>query len=195
MNDTAEDIRKRIIEAAKVRFEHFGYNKNSMAEIAEDCDMSPGNLYRYFRNKLNIAESLMRIVHDELNDTLTKAVEQDGLSASQQLETLIIAELKETWRLIHRFPTLREPAHQITAQRPMLWYELKNTVLELKARIIRKGNENGEFNVPDPLKAAALIRAATFKYFFPQTNTPTSLEELVTEARGVVNLLITGLRR
>src|SRR5271168_4948661 len=52
------DIRCQIIEAAKKRFSHFGYAKTTMAEVAADCSMSPGNLYRFFPGKLDIAESI-----------------------------------------------------------------------------------------------------------------------------------------
>ena len=50
------DVRCQIVEAAKKRFSHFGYAKTTMAEVATDCAMSPGNLYRFFPGKLDIAE-------------------------------------------------------------------------------------------------------------------------------------------
>jgi len=45
----------KILEAAERRFAHYGYGKTTMAEIAQDADMSVGNLYRFFRNKEAIA--------------------------------------------------------------------------------------------------------------------------------------------
>jgi len=44
-------VRCQIVEAAKKRFSHFGYAKTTMAEVAADCSMSPGNLYRFFPGK------------------------------------------------------------------------------------------------------------------------------------------------
>ncbi|MDH3693378.1 MAG: TetR/AcrR family transcriptional regulator, partial [Gammaproteobacteria bacterium] len=38
--DTSENVRERILEAANVRFQQYGYNKTTMAEIAGDCKMS-----------------------------------------------------------------------------------------------------------------------------------------------------------
>ena len=49
------DIRGLIVEAARVRFERYGFNKSTMAEIAGDCGMSAANLYRYFESKSEIA--------------------------------------------------------------------------------------------------------------------------------------------
>ena len=51
-------IKEQIVEAAKKRFSHFGYAKTTMAEVATDCRMSPGNLYRFFPGKLDIAEAI-----------------------------------------------------------------------------------------------------------------------------------------
>ncbi len=53
-----DTVRDCIIEAAKKRFSHFGYAKTTMAEVAGDCEMSPGNLYRFFPGKLDIAEAI-----------------------------------------------------------------------------------------------------------------------------------------
>ena len=53
-----DNIREQIVEAAKKRFSHFGYAKTTMAEVATDCAMSPGNLYRFYPGKLDIAEAI-----------------------------------------------------------------------------------------------------------------------------------------
>ncbi|MFN9357805.1 MAG: TetR/AcrR family transcriptional regulator, partial [Alphaproteobacteria bacterium] len=53
-----DTVRGNILEAARKRFLHYGYAKTTMAEIASDCSMSPGNLYRYFPGKLDIAEAI-----------------------------------------------------------------------------------------------------------------------------------------
>ncbi|GAV21360.1 bacterial regulatory proteins, TetR family [Mariprofundus micogutta] len=39
--------KERIVAAARQRFSHYGYGKTTMAEIASDCQMSVGNLYRF----------------------------------------------------------------------------------------------------------------------------------------------------
>jgi Bacterial regulatory proteins, tetR family. len=36
----SEEIRRRILDAAEARFRVYGYRKTTMAEIAEDTDMS-----------------------------------------------------------------------------------------------------------------------------------------------------------
>ena len=53
--ETTEAIKHDILDKAFLRFGRFGFGKTTMAEIAKDCDMSAGNLYRYFDNKKEIA--------------------------------------------------------------------------------------------------------------------------------------------
>ena len=47
-----EKIREKIIDAAVERFLHYGYPKTTIAELAGDCAMSPGNIYRFFKGRL-----------------------------------------------------------------------------------------------------------------------------------------------
>ena len=46
--------RARILEVARRRFSHYGYDKTTMAEIAEDAGMAVGTLYLFFKNKQDI---------------------------------------------------------------------------------------------------------------------------------------------
>ena len=59
MDDKAP-TRDRILHAAMARIKHYGYGKTTMAEIASDCCMSPGNIYRFFEAKIDIAEAMAR---------------------------------------------------------------------------------------------------------------------------------------
>ncbi|HBA42012.1 MAG TPA: TetR/AcrR family transcriptional regulator, partial [Alphaproteobacteria bacterium] len=60
-----DTIRTKIIDAARRRIGRYGYCKTTMAELAADCGMSPGNLYRYFPGKLDIAAEIARNAFDE----------------------------------------------------------------------------------------------------------------------------------
>ena len=51
---TVEDIKGLILEKALDRFVQYGFGKTTMVEIAKDCGMSAGNLYRYFESKFDI---------------------------------------------------------------------------------------------------------------------------------------------
>lgn len=55
-----EEVRKKIRKAAIKSFKEIGYKKTSMRIIAEDADMSVGNLYRYYKNKETLFGTLVK---------------------------------------------------------------------------------------------------------------------------------------
>lgn len=46
-----DDVKERIVEAAKEEFMENSYEKTSMRNIANKSNITVGNLYRYFKNK------------------------------------------------------------------------------------------------------------------------------------------------
>src|SRR6185312_4666037 len=82
---TKDNVRDKIVEAAKKRFSHFGYGKTTMAEIATDCGMSPGNLYRFFPGKLDIAEAIASDDFKAHLAHLRRLAAKGGIGARQEL--------------------------------------------------------------------------------------------------------------
>ncbi|GAA4784713.1 hypothetical protein GCM10023231_10600 [Olivibacter ginsenosidimutans] len=82
--ETNEVKKQQIVQVALKRFSHFGINKTTMSEIAEDISVSKANLYYYFPDKTALVigvimqlitegkEALNQILHqsDHILDTL-----------------------------------------------------------------------------------------------------------------------------
>ncbi|NLG75516.1 MAG: TetR/AcrR family transcriptional regulator [Xanthomonadaceae bacterium] len=51
--------RERILEAARLCFLKRGFHAASIADIAQEADMSPGLMYRYFTNKQAIIKAII----------------------------------------------------------------------------------------------------------------------------------------
>ena len=74
-----EETRKKIIEAAKDEFLHYGFDNANMRRIALKSNMTVGNLYRYFKSD-NIVDIYMShkdefnilMMGSELNNSLMK---------------------------------------------------------------------------------------------------------------------------
>src|SRR5208282_6109534 len=97
-------VRCLIIEAAKKRFSHFGYAKTTMAEVATDCSMSPGNLYRFFPGKLDIAEAIATEDYEKHLEHLGKLAVMPGRDARERLHDLLFEELRRTYNKLEKDP-------------------------------------------------------------------------------------------
>ena len=79
-----DTVRDQIVDAAKKRFSHFGYAKTTMAEVAGDCAKSPGNLYRFFPGKLDIAEAIATEDYSKHLEHLRKLAVQPGKTGQER---------------------------------------------------------------------------------------------------------------
>lgn len=186
-------MRENIIEAARVRFAHYGYGKTTMAELARDCDMSPGNLYRYFAGKLDIAEEICRRASIQTAEALKDILEHPGWSAAERLHQFLLQDLRTTFEALEEDPRVVEMAQLITAERPEFHNEGLKREREVLTRILEMGNQQGEFSVPDPGHMAEVIQSATMKFSYPQLFSRLSLERLESELEGVYQLIVGGL--
>lgn len=186
-------VRDRIIDAATVRFSHYGYGKTTMAEIAGDCTMSPGNLYRYFAGKLDLAEVIAERAIEEIVALLRREARRPGRTATAQLHAVLTAELRLTHELIRATPTVAEIVTNIWQQRPAVANRNLAAVRSVLAEVLAIGNRSGEFAVDDVMHAAEMIQCATLKYRYPQMWSRLSLDDLQSELDGVLDLLLWGI--
>ncbi|MGY0038729.1 TetR/AcrR family transcriptional regulator [Pedobacter sp. NJ-S-72] len=92
----AETDKKRelIIEGAIKRFIHFGINKTTMNEIAEDLSVSKPSLYYYFPDKTSLILGVVERIFKDYFDVLYADLKQ---ATNIETTLLNIVEIK------HRF--------------------------------------------------------------------------------------------
>ncbi len=69
--------RERIIEAAERAFVRHGFHAATMQHVAEEADMSAGNLYRYFPSKEAIVEALCALDQQGSSDAFAALFARD----------------------------------------------------------------------------------------------------------------------
>jgi len=189
----SEEIREKIIRAAEERFTHYGYGKTTMAELARDCDMSSGNLYRFFPSKLDIAEEICRRASIQTADALTAILDCPGRTGGERLKDFLFQDLRTTFHALEKNPRIVEMAQLITAERPEFHNEGLKRERDVLAGILTIGRDAGEFEVQDPEFTAEMIQAATLKFSYPQLFSRLSLDKLELELEGVFQLIVRGL--
>ena len=191
---TAEEIKELILGKAIDRFIQYGFGKTTMVEIAKDCGMSAGNLYRYFESKFDIGVGVAQGYIANAEQILKNVVQRPGLKPTQRLETFILEKLKFMHGHIVEQPNAQDLVNYILDKRWDLVEQHRNVQNALMTEILSEGNRTGEFKVTDAAQTASTIYAMTTKFRLPHFFKNVSLEELEQEAKAVVTLMIQGLK-
>ena len=189
-----EEIKQAIIAAAMERLARYGYGKTTMAELASDCKMSAGNLYRYFMSKLDIAEEIARQSFIRTAERLREVVRRPNVPAVERLRSFLMEQMLITFQELEKDQHWIEMAEIVARERPHVANEGLARVRSLIAEILAMGNATGEFDIDDVNFTAEMIQSATFKFRYPQLFSGLTIDKLEREAEGVIDLLIDGLR-
>ena len=189
------DTRDRILEAAMERIKHYGYSKTTMSEIAKDCDMSAGNIYRFFKSKIDIAEAMADKFAEETFEVFERIVKKP-ISASARLHEMFDFGLRNSFEKLDVDAKILEVAEVLSRDRP----EFSNRQLAKErifmVRILEDGIKAGEFAPTEDLEfLAEMMQSALMKFQYPQLFSRLSLPQLLREYNGVMDLVLAGLRQ
>ncbi|HED15423.1 MAG TPA: TetR/AcrR family transcriptional regulator [Gammaproteobacteria bacterium] len=189
------DTASQILDAAEERFRTYGYNKTTMAEIATDVGMSTANLYRYFRNKLEIAADCAKNCLNKRAELLKAVVDQQNVSAADKLEQFFLAIARHTYTEAKDNIKINELiAHIITERQDIV--KLKNQhELAYIAEILAQGNTQGEFDVNDVIATAEVVHVSLALFQTPLFMGLYDLETFESLATRSARLLICGLKQ
>jgi AcrR family transcriptional regulator len=188
-----DSIREQIVHAAKKRFSHFGYAKTTMAEVATDCCMSPGNLYRFYPGKLDIAEAIATEDYSKHLEVMRKIAIAPGKDARERLHDLLFEELRRTYTKLEKDPRAYEMALVISRERPEYANWMLGEERKILIELLDEAERRGEFVPEDKDFTAEMVQAATMKFRYPQLWSKLTLPKLERELEGVIKLLINGL--
>jgi len=191
---TAEEIKGLILEKAVERFIRYGFGKTTMVEIAKDCGMSAGNLYRYFESKFDIGVGVAQGYISKAEQTLSDVLQRPDLKPAQRLEAFVLEKLKFMHSHIVEQPNVQDLVNYILDERWDLVELHREVQNALMSEILSEGNRTGEFKVADVAQTANSIYAMTTKFRLPHFFRNITLEELEQEAKDVVALMIRGLK-
>lgn len=194
MTDKAADPRDAILHAAIERILHYGYNKTTMSEIASDCCMSAGNIYRFFPSKIDIAEAMTRQFGLETHQGYSAILRDQKRTATQKLLDFFTFRMERTFRTFEQHPKLMELVEIMGRERPDYFVEERAQERMLLEKILDEGARAGEFVFESNLTMTAdFVQCAVLKFRVPHLWTTERLEALKQELEGVVSLILTGL--
>lgn len=192
--ETTEAIKHDILDKAFLRFGRYGFGKTTMAEIAKDCDMSAGNLYRYFENKKEIAAGCAQRCMQQKLELVREIIRDSGLSPDQKLQRFALDVLEYMHEQFSSQPALMELVDFVSRERWDIVTHYMEQEKSLLSEILSEGNRSGQYNISNVLETAKFIQASLIKFIAPRYMDAFTLEELRKEARGVTSLFTAGLK-
>ena len=190
-----DKLRQDILEAARARFSTYGISKTTMAEIAEDVSMSAANLYRYFKNKQDIAVNCADECMCSCNKHLKNVVRQRQLTASQRLLTFALETHKFNRDMVKGTPKLYELIEHVAHHKPEFIHKIISDRSALIAETLAHGNETGEFSVNDVIGKAETIYSTFLLFDVPIFLPLFSVEEFERKANHIVELIVDSVRK
>jgi len=181
-----------ILEAASKRFLHYGYGKTTMSEIAADCNMSTGNLYRYFPGKLDIAEAFVARLRAEQIKALKAASSEPGLDAATRLRRYFQTKLRLVYDRFHNNPKAFELSTEILRERPHFASDWQRAEAAAIVDILEQGAGEGQFGCCDFARAARILQDAAHRFSSPSVFLEGEHDDLARELDDLLDLLIDG---
>ena len=188
-----EETRCVILRHATDLFAHYGYAKTNIGDIAKACCMSPGNLYRYYRNKQAIGEEAVRGYMAREEADLGKIVADESLDFETRLRQFyqravsgIIDELRCNPKMVELATMIIEGNSGILARH----VEWKRTQVET---LLSTGVSSGEI-VVDPKVASLTLYDMTKAFLMPPALAQMDFETVPGRLDAVLDLAFAGIR-
>jgi AcrR family transcriptional regulator len=191
--DEKSATRDRILQAAMNRIKHYGYGKTTMAEIAADCDMSPGNIYRFFEAKIDIAEAMARKHYAEEQAEMAAIARKKEWPADKRLREIFFKRMRDSFAMFADNAKILEVAEVLVRERPLFSNEQLALERVFLSALLEEGEKAGLFAPGDHIFNAEMMQAATMKFGVPQLFSKLTLPKLERELEGVLNLILFGL--
>ncbi|MEM7505756.1 MAG: TetR/AcrR family transcriptional regulator [Pseudomonadota bacterium] len=159
-----------IRDKAKALFGHYGFSKTSIGDIAKACSMSPGNIYRYFRNKQAIGVAVVENFFDLQASRMLEARHVENQSVETRLRRTITEGVTHLVEMMGGNPRLFEMAEFLCEdpEGAELLARHRNWMGELLGELIAEGNSTGELDVADPDTAGWNLLLVTTAFWMPQ---------------------------
>ena len=192
---SADARRGKIRDAAVRVFARKGFHNARVGDIAAEAGVAHGLLYHYFESKDALLESVFRETWSAMLD-LIREVEESGEPAREQLRRVAAVVLR-TWR---RDPDLVRVLVREVTRTPQIQQQAEEVghAYEAIERIVRFGQERGEFRTDLDARLAALILYGALEEILTGWvlgQLPDTDDDITSAEHAVVEIVTGGLGR
>ena len=189
----SEDKRQLILDAAVRVFAHKGYHTCRVGDIAEEAGVAHGLLYHYFKSKEELLETIFRNTWTLMLETIhgVESLDDPARETLRKVAAIVLRSWRDTPDIV------RVLVREVTRS-PHLQQEIEETEQAFTAleRIIRTGQENGEFREGVNPRFASFIFYGALEEILTgwvMGQLPDSEDDVKLAERTVVEMLCDGL--
>lgn len=190
--------RENIMDAAIRRFSHFGINKTTLTEIADDLAISKPALFYYFPDK----QSLVAAVEEKIINEYIDALEQ-GFNNCDTVEQALEKMVDVRIRFFEKYFMLANQLEFSEATSKALYgvkQKLKEKEVQLVAKLFETGVQSKELRPIDSVKTGGLLLETLSALAYCVREKPVipdhqSFLEVVAKQKDVINIFYNGLKR
>ena len=152
--------REQIIEGAIKRFIHFGINKTTMNEIAEDLSVSKPSLYYYFPDKTSLILGVVEKIFNDYFDAANKEVKEHP-----PIDVVLLKLIEVKHKFFQKYYMLHlsggAPDSSLNSAELRNFIErMRSKAIAFHAELFRMAIERGEIEQQDSTKIADLYMSS-----------------------------------
>ncbi len=144
--------RMQLVQAAVKLFVSKGYERTTMDEIAEACNITKGSLYNYVGSKEDLIWLILSFV-DETQRSRFRYVEKQTkhLSAEEALRQYIVTYIQTVDELQDTFNFMNHAIVNVSKEGRRLILKSATDSIHIFEAVLNRGVESGEFSIKNPL--------------------------------------------
>lgn len=146
---------EHILDAAIKRFSHFGIQKTTLTEVAEDLSMSKQSLHYYFPDK----QSLVAAVEEKITTEYIEEIRKETKGVSS-VEAALLKMIEVRQRFFEKYYMLAEQVRGndlLIADAAAVKKKVSEKELVLLVELFQNGATSGELKPFDVEKTASLL--------------------------------------
>jgi AcrR family transcriptional regulator len=191
------DRRGEILDAAEELFGTIGFEKTTVADIAEQLGMTQPNIYRTFKNRRELDEAVVARHLAGVSDTAWTIArrERPGDTPERLFREFNLAIMRNTVSMVVDNFKMFAVCKIASRDRWPVVDAFVEDLIRAVQYILERGNADGSFAVSDPAATARTIIDAMLKVFHPHLVEIFKNDDLEGSTRRITDLILPAIRR
>ncbi len=154
-----DDFREKLIASAKEIFEHFGYKKTTMDDIAQSLGKGKSSIYYYFSSKEEIFQAVVENEAGLLRTEVMKAIDKTN-DPIEQIKNYVLTRMRINKKTRNYFNVLTNDDLLHLDFIEKIREDFEKEEIKMMEDILKKGVESNKFQIETPGFASIAIITA-----------------------------------